>query len=48
MAVLNLRGIPDDLRNQFKATCAAKGKTMTEEFIRLMREEVEKAGRGKS
>jgi plasmid stability protein len=42
MAVINLRNIDDGLRNQFKAACAAKGKTITEELVRLMKEVVEK------
>jgi hypothetical protein len=32
---------------QFKAVCAEKGKSVREELIRLMREEVEKAKKGK-
>jgi len=39
---MNLRGVPDDLRNQFKAVCALQAKTMTEVIIELMRKEVEK------
>ena len=39
---MNLRGIPEELRNQFKATCALQGKTITEVLIELMRKEVEK------
>ena len=42
MISLNLRNIPLELRNQFKAVCAAKGKTMTEAIIEFMRREVEK------
>ncbi len=42
MATMNLRGIPDDLRNQFKAACALQGKTITAMLIELMRKEVEK------
>jgi hypothetical protein len=42
MATLNLRGIPDELRNQFKAACALQGKTITEVMMELMRKEVEK------
>jgi plasmid stability protein len=47
MAVLNLKGIPDDLRNRFKAVCAQRGKSMTEEIIRLMREEVARSRSGR-
>ena len=42
MISLNLRNIPIGLRNQFKAVCAAQGKTMTEAIIEFMRKEVEK------
>jgi hypothetical protein len=47
MATLNLRGVPDQLRNQFKAACALQGKTITEVMIELMKKEVERAGRKK-
>jgi len=43
MATINLRDIPDDLRNQFKAACALQGKTITAVLIELMRKEVEKS-----
>jgi len=42
MATVNLRGVPEELRNQFKAACALQGKTITEVLIELMRKEVEK------
>jgi hypothetical protein len=42
MATVNLRGVPEELRNQFKASCALQGKTITEVLIELMRKEVEK------
>ena len=42
MATLNLRGVPDELRNQFKAACALQGKTITEVMIELMKKEVAK------
>jgi hypothetical protein len=42
MATLNLRDIPDDLRNQFKAVCALQGKTIRDVLMELMRREVEK------
>ncbi len=45
MAILYLKSIPDNLKNQFKSVCAANGKTMTEEIIRLMKKEVEKAAK---
>ena len=47
MATLNLRDVPDDLRNQFKAVCALQGKTIRDVIMKLMRKEVEKAGRKK-
>ena len=42
MPVINLRNVPDDLKNQFKAVCAEQGKNMTEVLIELMKKEVEK------
>ena len=48
MGVMYLRGIPEELRNRFRALCMLRGKTMTQEVIRFMREEVEKSGIGKS
>lgn len=42
MSTLNLRNVPLELRNQFKAACAAKGETMTEAVIEFMQKEVEK------
>ena len=47
MARLNLLNIPDELKNQFKSVCAAKGMTMREEIIRLMEEMVKKAQKAK-
>ena len=40
-----IKGIPDELRNQFKAACAVRGKTMREVLMRLMQEEVDKRER---
>lgn len=42
MATINLRGVPDELRNQFKAVCALEGKTIIQKLIELMKKEVEK------
>jgi hypothetical protein len=42
MGTLNLRNVPPDLRNKFKAACAAKGKNMTEVIVEYMKREVEK------
>ena len=47
MADLIIRDISVELRNHFKAVCAMKGKTVKEELIRLMQEEVEKEQKGK-
>ncbi len=43
-----LRGVPEDLKKRFRALCMLRGKTMTEEVIRLMREQVDRAGIGKA
>jgi hypothetical protein len=42
MATINLRGVPEELRNQYKALCALQGKTITDALIELIRREVEK------
>jgi antitoxin component of RelBE/YafQ-DinJ toxin-antitoxin module len=47
MSNLNLREIPEDLRNAFKAACAEQGKTMTEVIVAFMRATVKKARIGK-
>jgi hypothetical protein len=36
VAVINLRGIPRDLKNSFKSTCAAGGTDMTSVLIHAM------------
>ena len=41
-SVLYLRNIDEKLKRQFKALCVMKGKTLTEEIQRLMREELER------
>lgn len=46
MAILNIR-VPDDLRNQFKAQCAAKGTNMREEILALIKGAVAKGGKKK-
>lgn len=43
-----LRGIPQDLKQKFRALCMLRGKTMTEEIVRLMKQEVDKSSLGKS
>jgi len=47
MATLNLKDVPDDLRNHFKAVCALQGKTIRDVIMELMQKEVERAGRKK-
>lgn len=42
MGTMILKDVPDDLRNKFKSLCYAKGKTLKEEILRLMREELER------
>jgi porphobilinogen deaminase len=42
MAVLTLKDVPNDLRNQFKAACALQGKNMREAILDFMRKEVER------
>jgi len=44
---LNLRGIDETLKREFKAFCAKRGKTMVEEIQRLMKEELEIAQKKK-
>jgi len=43
MSDLLIKGIPEELRNQFKALCAANGTNMREVLIKYMKEAVEKA-----
>lgn len=40
MAALTLRNLPEGLRNQFKAVCAARGMSMTQEIIQHMKDVV--------
>ncbi len=48
MALMNIR-LPDELRNRFKAQCAAKGSNMREEIIKLIKGALAKgAGKKKS
>ena len=42
MGNMIIKGIPDELRNHFKAACAVRGETMREVLMRLMQEEVDK------
>lgn len=45
MGAIILKDISDDLRNKFKSLCYSKGKTLKEEILRLMKEELEKEGK---
>ena len=47
MAVLNMRNIPDRLKNDFKAYCAKQGKTMQEVILAFMRRAVAKEAKRK-
>ena len=40
--VLYLRNVDEKLKRQFKALCVMRGKTLTDEIQRLMREELER------
>jgi hypothetical protein len=40
MATINLRNIPDLLKNRFKAICDLKSSNMTQEFINFMKKVV--------
>ena len=42
MAVLNLKNIDDNLRNQYKSICARKGITMTDDLKNYIKWAVEK------
>ena len=41
-SVLYLRNVNEQLKREFKAFCVLRGKTITEEIQRLMREELER------
>ena len=47
MATIILKDVSDSLRNKFKSLCYARGKTLKEEIIRLMKEELEIAQKKK-
>ena len=42
MTTLYIRNVNEDLKREFKALCVIRGKTLTEEIQRLMREELER------
>lgn len=43
MATMNLRNVPEDVRQQFKALCALRRTSMTEAIVAFMREDLAKA-----
>lgn len=45
MGDLNIRNVDEALRRRFKALCAERGKSMSEEIQRLMSEELRRAGK---
>ncbi len=36
MGIIQIKGVPDELHNEFKAACALEGVNMTEKIIELM------------
>jgi len=40
---MNVRNVNEQLKRDFKAYCVKRGKTLSEELQRLMKEELEKA-----
>ena len=44
MAALNIRGVPEFLSREFRALCIQRGTTMTAEAIRLIADELRRAG----
>ena len=47
MTKILIKGMPEELHREFKKLCVDRGSNMTQELIRLMRKEVEKAGKRK-
>jgi len=45
--ILQIQGVPDELQREFKILCLQRGSNMKEQIIKYMKEEVEKATRGK-
>jgi len=43
MGTIIIKDVPEDVKRKFKALCVLKGKTLREELIRLMKEEIEKS-----
>jgi hypothetical protein len=44
---LNIRQFPAELRTEFKILCLRRGRTMAEEIVRLVQEELSKAKKDK-
>jgi hypothetical protein len=42
LIVMHVRNVDEKLKNKFKAYCIERGKTLSEELQRLMREELER------
>ncbi len=42
MAIMNMRSIPEDIKNNFKAICAENGISMEAGVIRLLQEAIKK------
>ena len=40
MAMINIKNVPDDVRDEFKALCASNGTNMSEEIVRYMKSAV--------
>jgi hypothetical protein len=44
-ATIFIRYVPREVKDHFKAYCAKRGITMTDKFIQLMRETIDKGNR---
>ena len=44
---MHVRNVDENLKREFKALCVRRGKTISEEIQRLMKEELEKADKKK-
>ena len=42
MGTIIIKDVPEDLKREFKAICALRGKSLKDSIIELMRKEVEK------
>ena len=42
MKTIMIKNVPEQLRNEFKAICVRKGSTMSAEFLKFMKQIVEK------